>query len=128
MLMTVLQVALGGALGASGRYLSGVALMRAFGPQPMPIGVIFVNILGSFLMGALVVFLGQRQMTHLNPLLATGFLGGFTTFSSFSLEAWTLIERGDTTLAVAYIGISVSAALLGLVAGIYMMRTLMGAL
>ena len=128
MLMTVLQVALGGALGASGRYLSGVALMRAFGPQPMPVGVIFVNILGSFLMGALVVFLGQRQMTHLNPLLATGFLGGFTTFSSFSLEAWTLVERGDVALGAAYIGLSVSAAILGLVAGIYMMRAILGAL
>lgn len=128
MLMTVLQVALGGALGASGRYLSGVALMRAFGPQPMPVGVIFVNILGSFLMGALVVFLGQRQMTHLNPLLATGFLGGFTTFSSFSLEAWTLVERGDLALGAAYIGLSVSAAILGLVAGIYMMRAILGAL
>lgn len=128
MLMTVLQVALGGALGASGRYLSGVALMRAFGPQPMPVGVIFVNILGSFLMGALVVFLGQRQMTHLNPLLATGFLGGFTTFSSFSLEAWTLVERGDVALGAAYIGLSVSAAILGLVAGMYMMRAILGAL
>lgn len=128
MLMTVLQVALGGALGASGRYLSGVALMRAFGPQPMPVGVIFVNILGSFLMGALVVFLGQRQMTHLNPLLATGFLGGFTTFSSFSLEAWTLVERGDLALGAAYIGLSVSAAILGLIAGIYMMRAILGAL
>ena len=128
MLMTVLQVALGGALGASGRYLSGVALMRAFGPQPMPVGVIFVNILGSFLMGALVVFLGQRQMTHLNPFLATGFLGGFTTFSSFSLEAWTLVERGDLALGAAYIGLSVSAAILGLIAGIYMMRAILGAL
>ncbi|MDV7271078.1 fluoride efflux transporter CrcB [Thioclava sp. A2] len=128
MLMTVLQVALGGALGASGRYLSGVALMRAFGPQPMPVGVLFVNILGSFLMGALVVFLGQRQLTHFNPLLATGFLGGFTTFSSFSLEAWTMIERGDMALGAAYIGISVSAGLLGLVAGLYMMRAILGAL
>ena len=111
MLMTVLQVALGGAIGASGRYLSGVAILRIFGLQPMPLGVIFVNILGSFLMGLLVVFLGQKQMTHLNPFLATGILGGFTTFSSFSLETWTLIERGDTALA----------------AGIYAMRAILGA-
>ncbi|PCD76104.1 fluoride efflux transporter CrcB [Pseudothioclava arenosa] len=127
MLMTVLQVALGGAIGASGRYLSGVAILRIFGLQPMPLGVIFVNILGSFLMGLLVVFLGQKQMTHLNPLLATGILGGFTTFSSFSLETWTLIERGDTALAAAYVGLSVSAGLLGLVAGIYAMRAILGA-
>lgn len=127
MVMTLLQVALGGAIGASGRYLSGVAILRIFGLQPMPLGVIFVNILGSFLMGLLVVFLGQKQMTHLNPLLATGILGGFTTFSSFSLETWTLIERGDTALAAAYVGLSVSAGLLGLVAGIYAMRAILGA-
>lgn len=127
MVMTLLQVALGGAIGASGRYLSGVAILRIFGLQPMPLGVIFVNILGSFLMGLLVVFLGQKQMTHLNPFLATGILGGFTTFSSFSLETWTLIERGDTALAAAYVGLSVSAGLLGLVAGIYAMRAILGA-
>ncbi|AQS47036.1 MULTISPECIES: fluoride efflux transporter CrcB [Thioclava] len=125
MLSTILQVALGGAMGASGRYLVGVGMMRSFGPQPFPLGVITVNILGSFLMGALVVFLGDKQLTHWNAFLATGFLGGFTTFSSFSLEAYRLIEKGDVTLAVSYIGLSVGAGLLGLVAGILLMRAML---
>jgi len=122
MLSTIIQVAIGGAIGASGRYLSGVAILRLFGPQTIPLGVIFVNIVGSFVMGALVVFLGQRAMTHLNPLLATGVLGGFTTFSSFSLEAWTLIERGDVGHAAFYIAISVIGALSGLMFGVHFMR------
>ena len=86
MIQTLLQVALGGAIGASARYLAGVAILRGFGPQDFPLGVIAVNILGSFLMGALVVFLGQKGLTHWNALLATGVLGGFTTFSSFSMK------------------------------------------
>ncbi|OCX58653.1 protein CrcB [Thioclava sp. SK-1] len=122
MLFTLLQVALGGAIGASGRYLSGVAILRMLGPQTIPLGVIFVNIVGSFLMGALITFLGQKELTHWNPFLATGILGGFTTFSSFSLETWTLIERGDIGHAAIYVAVSVCAALAGLVFGVHMMR------
>lgn len=122
MLMNLLQVALGGAIGASGRYLSGIAILRLFGPQPIPLGVLFVNIFGSFLMGALVTFLGQKELTHWNALLATGVLGGFTTFSSFSLETWTLIERGDMGHAAFYVALSVIAALSGLIFGVHLMR------
>ncbi|WP_406736106.1 fluoride efflux transporter CrcB [Thioclava sp. GXIMD4215] len=122
MLMTVVQVALGGAIGASGRYLSGVAILRLIGPQQIPLGVIFVNIVGSFLMGALITFLGQKELTHWNAFLATGILGGFTTFSSFSLETWTLIERGETGLAGVYVAISLIASLLGLIFGVHVMR------
>ncbi|WP_417808556.1 fluoride efflux transporter CrcB [Thioclava sp.] len=125
MLTTVLQVALGGAIGASGRYLLGVGMMRSFGPQPMPLGVLTANILGSFFMGALIVFLGAKQLTHWNAFLATGMLGGFTTFSSFSLEAYRLIERGQTGMAAAYIALSVLAALVGLFAGVSMMRAVL---
>ncbi|TMV89518.1 fluoride efflux transporter CrcB [Thioclava sp. BHET1] len=125
MLITVLQVALGGALGASGRYLVGVGMMRSFGSHQMPLGVITVNIIGSFLMGALVVFLGDKQLTHWNAFLATGFLGGFTTFSSFSLETYSLIERGNVTLAATYVALSVGAGLVGLVAGVHLMRALL---
>jgi CrcB protein len=125
MLTTVLQVALGGAIGASGRYLVGVGMMRGFGSHSFPLGVITVNIIGSFLMGALVVFLGDKQLTHWNAFLATGMLGGFTTFSSFSLEAYRLIERGNISLAVLYIGLSVGAGLLGLVAGVHVMRAVL---
>ncbi|PJE26292.1 fluoride efflux transporter CrcB [Pseudooceanicola marinus] len=126
MILTVLQVAAGGAVGASLRYLSGVGLMRVFGPGlPIPVGVIFVNILGSFLMGVLVVVIGEKGLGHWNPFLATGILGGFTTFSSFSLEAFTLYERGEPGLAAVYVGINVILSLAAIVAGTYAMRAVL---
>ncbi|MEQ3626146.1 MAG: fluoride efflux transporter CrcB [Celeribacter sp.] len=121
MMITALQVALGGAIGATLRYLAGIAVLRVAGPG-FPLGVLSVNIVGSFLMGALVVYLGQKGVTHLNPLLATGLLGGFTTFSSFSLEAYTLFERGQAGQAVLYVALSVGVSLLALVAGVFSMR------
>ena len=84
-----------------------------------------MNILGSFLMGALVVFLGQKGLTHWNALLATGVLGGFTTFSSFSLETWRLMSTGRYDLAVLYIGLSVAVSILALVAGVQVMRAVL---
>lgn len=125
MVQTLLQVALGGAIGASARYLAGMAILRSFGPQTFPLGVITVNILGSFLMGVLVVLLGVKGLTHWNAFLATGILGGFTTFSSFSLEAWRLIATGRHDLAALYIGLSVAVSLLGLVAGVHLTRMVM---
>ena len=122
MIQTLLQVALGGAIGASARYLAGVAILRGFGPQDFPLGVIAVNILGSFLMGALIVFLGQKGLTHWNALLATGVLGGFTTFSSFSMETWRLMTIGRYDLAALYVGLSVFASILALIAGVHVMR------
>ena len=124
MLSTVFQVALGGAIGASARYLSGVAILRAFGPQTIPLGVIFVNILGSFVIGALVTFLGQKELTHWNAFLATGILGGFTTFSSFSLDAAMLMERGEIGLAILYVGGSVLLSLIAVFGGLALVRAL----
>ncbi len=121
MFITALQVALGGAIGASLRYLSGVAIFKLMGPG-FPLGVLFVNILGSGIMGALVVYLGQKGMSHLNPILMTGVLGGFTTFSAFSLEAYTLYERGAVGQAAIYVGLSVVLSLMALVAGVHLMR------
>ena len=120
MLTTLLNVAIGGALGASARYLSGVGLMRLVGAQAFPVGIITVNVVGSFLMGVFVAVAAKKGLTGLNPFIATGFLGGFTTFSSFSLEAVTLWERGDHALAAAYVLgsviLSLAALLLGLMA------------
>jgi CrcB protein len=120
MIMTVMQVALGGAIGASARYLTGVAVGRAFGVTGFPLGVLGVNIIGSFLMGVFVVAAAQRGLTHLGPFVMTGVLGGFTTFSAFSLETMTLIERGQTGQAAAYVGLSVvgsvGALALGMIA------------
>ena len=119
MISTLSLVALGGAIGASLRYVAGVAVLRLFGMTAFPLGIITVNILGSFLMGVFVVVAADRGLTHLSPLVMAGILGGFTTFSSFSLETMTLIERGDVGQAGLYIllsvGLSVGALALGLV-------------
>ena len=114
-----------GALGASARYLAGVAVMRQFGSPVFPLGVITVNIVGSFVMGALVVFLGQRGLTHWNAFLATGILGGFTTFSSFSLETWRLMTEGRYDLAGLYVGLSVVVSILALITGVALMRAVL---
>ena len=124
MIFTSLQVALGGALGAALRYLSGVAMFKLLGPG-FPMGVLFVNVLGSGIMGAVVVYLGQKGLSHLNPILMTGVLGGFTTFSAFSLEAYTLFERGQTGQAAVYVGLSVGLSLAALVIGVHVMRWVM---
>ncbi|MFK7746640.1 MAG: fluoride efflux transporter CrcB [Roseobacter sp.] len=123
MLKSLILVAAGGALGASLRYLWGVSVYRMTGgPTEFPIAIMGANILGSFLMGAFVVLAAQRGLTHLSPFVMTGLLGGFTTFSAFSLETVTLVERGEITQAGIYIILSVLLSVLGLMAGLWVMR------
>jgi CrcB protein len=121
MMGTLLQVALGGALGASARYLTNVAVMRGIGPG-FPWATVIVNILGSFAMGVLVVWLAHRDMHRLAPVLMTGVLGGFTTFSAFSLDAVALWERGAAGQAAAYVLGSVILSIAALVAGMALAR------
>jgi len=123
MMGTLFQVALGGALGASGRYLTGVAAMRLMGPG-FPWGTLAVNVIGSFVMGVIVVVLGHLSANRLAPFLMTGLLGGFTTFSAFSLDALTLWERGQQGLAAAYVAASVLLSLAAIVAGLIFARSL----
>lgn len=122
MMTSLAYVAVGGAAGASARFLAGVGIARVLGMNPFPLGVIVVNILGSFLMGVFVVAAAHRGLTHLSPLVMTGFLGGFTTFSAFSLETVTLYERGDFGLAMMYVILSVVLSVGGLAAGLYLAR------
>jgi len=122
--MTVLlQVALGGALGASARYMTGLAMTRILG-RGFPWGTLTVNILGSFAMGVLVVALLHLGGNRYAPLLMTGVLGGFTTFSAFSLDAVTLYERGDIALAAVYVAGSVILSLAALAAGLILARSI----
>lgn len=115
------MVALGGAAGATGRYLTGLAATRVMG-HGFPWGTLTVNVVGSFLMGVLVVTLAHLGGTRLAPLLMTGLLGGFTTFSAFSLDAVTLYERGQVTVAAGYVVASVGLSLLALLAGMLIAR------
>ncbi len=124
MLTNLLQVALGGAIGAGARYLTNVTATRLFG-HGFPWGTVIANIAGSFLMGVLVVVLARRGGTHLAPLLMTGILGGYTTFSAFSLDAFTLYERGQFGLAAAYVAGTLVVGLAAIVAGILATRALM---
>ena len=119
--MTTLQVALGGAIGAILRFLTGIGILRLVGPG-FPLTVLGVNVLGSFFMGLFVVFATQRGVTQLNPFVLTGLLGGFTTFSAFSLEAVHLFERGAMGQALAYVVISVVLSIGSLILGLMIAR------
>lgn len=121
MLTNLFQAAIGGAFGASARYLTSAATMRLLGPG-FPWGTLAVNVLGSFLMGVLVVALAHLGGTRLAPLLVTGVLGGFTTFSAFSLDALTLWERGQAVPAGLYVAASVGLSLAAIVLGMALTR------
>ena len=121
MLITKLQVALGGAIGAALRFLTGVGILRLIGPG-FPVAVMGVNVFGSFMMGLFVVFATQRGVAQLNPFVMAGLLGGFTTFSAFSLEAVNLFERGAMGQALAYVVMSVVLSIGGLMLGLMIAR------
>jgi len=121
-----LYVAVGGALGASLRHGAGLAAAR-FGLSGWPWATFFVNLLGSLLMGLLIGWLafkgeslGGGQGARL--FLATGLLGGFTTFSAFSLEIAQYIQKDDWARAIAYAGLSVVAGLALVLIGMMIMR------
>lgn len=121
-----LLVAAGGALGASLRHGVNVGAARLFGPA-FPWGTLGVNVAGSLAMGLLIGWLARSDAeggTALRLFLATGVLGGFTTFSAFSLDAVTLWERGAAGQALAYVAASVTFSILALAAGLALMRGL----
>jgi CrcB protein len=120
---SLLLVALGGALGSVCRYLVGIAAGRLFGPD-FPWGTVIVNILGSLIMGLFVGLLALRfdGSTPLRLFVAVGVLGGFTTLSSFSLDAVTLWERGATLAAGSYVLGTVVLSIAALACGLTIVR------
>ena len=123
MIQTLLTVAAGGAIGSSLRYLVNVSAMRLFGPA-FPWATLTVNVIGSFLIGALVVWFANRDLMRLAPFLMTGVLGGFPTFSAFSLDTVTLWQRGEATTAMIYVAASIILSLAALLAGMATVRGL----
>ena len=118
----LLLVMLGGAIGAGARHLAGVAGLRWLGPG-FPWATLFVNLLGSLLMGLLAGWLVQKgggEQTRL--FLAVGILGVFTTFSAFSLETFLMLQRGETASAAAYVAASVIGGVFLLFAGLWLTR------
>ena len=126
MLMNVVLVALGGACGSVLRYGAGLAAARWLGVG-FPYGTLFVNVTGSFAMGLLIECLTRRYGgadAQLRLLLATGVLGGYTTFSSFSLDVATLVERGALITAFVYLAVTILAGIAALFAGLALSRHL----
>lgn len=122
MITQLFLVALGGALGAAGRFGLSLALAR----DGFPVAILCANVLGSFLMGAVFVWSQTRGLPYLTPLVMTGLLGGFTTFSAFSLEAYRLFEGGQAAAALVYVALSVLGALAALALGVTLAKGLAG--
>lgn len=127
-LAAAINVAVGGAFGAVLRYQLGRAMTAWLGPAAVsafPFATLAVNTLGSLLMGFLAGWLmrhGQGEGEQLRLLLGVGLLGGFTTFSAFSLELVLLIERGQMLAAGLYALLSLALGVAGLFAGLMLMR------
>lgn len=118
--LAIALVGLGGAVGSSLRYIVSV-LIQSQTSNGFPFGTMLVNVSGCFLIGLLIgttMTAPIKLNENLRLLFATGFCGGFTTFSAFSAEAITYIDKGDVGLATAYIFLSVFLGLGGTVVGI----------
>jgi len=120
-----LAVAAGGAVGALSRYWL-MYCVSALGATRFPWGTLLVNVLGSCAVGVLFVIISERLILseQWRGLLVVGFLGAFTTFSTFSLDALVLIQEGRLLPALAYVGMSVLLCLAGTWLGISVMRAL----
>lgn len=121
----ILLVAAGGALGSVARYLTGLATLRWFGPG-YPWGTLAVNIVGGLVIGIFAELIARRfdGSQELRLFIITGILGGFTTFSAFSLEVTTMAERGDVLTAVGYVLVSVLISVAAVFAGLALVRSL----
>ncbi len=121
----VLAIALGGALGSLARHFLSSSIYTLTGSK-FPWGILAVNVLGGFLMGLIVEFgaLKWNLSNEARAFLTTGILGGFTTFSTFSLDAALLMQRGEGLAAFFYVLLSVVGSIGALFAGLILVRTL----
>lgn len=125
MINNILLVALGGAFGSTARYLFGAFILSISKWQNFPLSTLTINVLGSFLIGVLHhVFMDYTKNVEMSIdirlILITGFLGGFTTFSTFSLDALNLIKNGQIGAAASYVILSVILSILAIFFGYYL--------
>ncbi len=120
-------IALGGALGAVSRYATGLGVTAVMGPGFQPVATLLVNIAGAGLMGCCyaLIGLGMTLSEPLRGLIMVGFLGALTTFSSFSLDAVSLIEKGEIATGIGYIFGSVILSLAAFLLIMLMTRSLL---
>lgn len=137
-------VFIGGGLGSLARYLVNLLAIRLWPPggtlgnnsmgggisslpwlQGLPVATLMVNVLGSFVMGCVVSYANLRWSLPVNAklFLTTGLLGGFTTFSAFSLEVWQMLDKGAWLQAVVYVGLSFTLAVAAVALGWILVRT-----
>lgn len=123
-MMAVLYIAAGGALGAVARYITMSGIGRLLG-HGFPYGTIVANVIGSLAMGMLIGWFAKMSDGNeaMRLFLAVGFLGSYTTFSTFSLDVVTLFERGQTVAVLGYILGSVTLSVLALFAGLAIVRS-----
>ena len=121
----LLAVAAGGALGSVARYLVGVGSGKLFGSD-FPCGTLIINVSGSFLIGAFVgLFAAKWDLSQtMRIFLTVGICGGYTTFSTFSLDGYYLIERGQALASFAYMVASVALSVGALIGALRLVRAL----
>lgn len=124
-MLAYLMIGLGGALGCSARYAMTNLVQSIYGRE-FPFATLSINVLGCFLMGFLFVETVERLLLSpsLRLGLLTGFLGGFTTFSTFAMEAFLLAEQGEGVKSISYLVLSVGLGLTAAFAGAYIARNL----
>ena len=121
----ILLVAIGGAIGSVGRYCVGLWATRLAGPN-FPWGTLTVNVVGAFAIGLLVEMVARRfdASNEMRAFIVTGILGGFTTWSSFTLDTMVLLERGEVGLSALYLLASLLVSFAAIFAGLALGRAL----
>ena len=122
--MTVVWVGIAGGLGSAARYLVGIGAGRWFGAR-FPYGTLAVNVIGSIAIGVLFALAAARQFdSRTQIVIATGFLGGFTTYSAFAYDSLLLLERRSVAAFALYVGVTLVAGIVGCWLGVKIGRAI----